>query len=39
MLIILFDVEGIVYKEFVLAGRTAISAYYLDVLRRLRENV
>jgi hypothetical protein len=39
MLIIFFDIKGIVHKEFVLAGQTVNSAYYCDVLRRIRENV
>jgi hypothetical protein len=39
MLIVVFDIKGIVYKEFVLAGQTVCSAYYCDVLRQLRENV
>jgi hypothetical protein len=39
MLIIFFDIKGIVHKEFFLAGQTLNSAYYCDVLRRLRENV
>jgi hypothetical protein len=39
MLIIFFDMKRIVHKVFVLAGQTADSAYYCDVLRRLRENV
>jgi ribosomal protein L20 len=39
ILIIFFDIKGTVHKEFVLAGQTVISAYYCDVLRRLRENV
>jgi hypothetical protein len=30
MLIILFDIKGIVHKEFVLAGHTVNSAYYCD---------
>jgi hypothetical protein len=34
-----FYIKGIVHKEFVLVGQTANSAYYCDVLRRLRENV
>jgi hypothetical protein len=38
MLIIFFDIKGIVHKEFVLVGQTVISAHYRDVLRRLREN-
>jgi hypothetical protein len=39
MLIIFFDIKGIVHKEIVLAGQTVKSAYYSDVLRRLRKNV
>jgi hypothetical protein len=39
MLIIFFDFKGILQKEFVLVGQTVNSAYYCDVLRRLRENV
>jgi hypothetical protein len=39
MLIIFFDTKGTVQKEFVLASQTVSSAYYCDVLRRLRENV
>jgi hypothetical protein len=39
MLIIFFDIKGIVHKEFVLEGQTVNSAYYCDILRRLRENV
>jgi hypothetical protein len=35
MLIILLY-RGIVQKEFILAGQRVISAYYCDVLRRLR---
>jgi hypothetical protein len=38
MLIIFFDIKGAVRKEFVLAGQTVNSAYYCDILRRLREN-
>jgi hypothetical protein len=34
-----FDIKGIVYKEFVLAGQTVNFAYYCDVLRQLRKNV
>jgi hypothetical protein len=34
MLIIFFDIMGIVHKEFVLAGQT----YYCDILWRLHEN-
>jgi hypothetical protein len=38
-LLIFFDIKGIVHEEFVLAGQTVNSAYYCDVIRRLRENV
>jgi hypothetical protein len=31
MLIIFFNIKGIVYKEFILAGQTGNSAYYCDV--------
>jgi hypothetical protein len=30
MLIIFFDIKGIVHKKFVLAGQTVDSAYYCD---------
>jgi hypothetical protein len=39
MLIIFFDIKGIVHKEFILAGQTVNSIYYCDILRRLCENV
>jgi hypothetical protein len=39
MLIIFFDIKGIVHKDFVPAGQTVNSAHYCDGLRRLRENV
>jgi hypothetical protein len=39
MLIILCVIKGIVHKDFVLAGQTVNSAYYCDVLRRLRGKV
>jgi hypothetical protein len=39
LIIIFFDIKGIVYKEFILAGQTVNFAYYCDVLWRLRENV
>jgi hypothetical protein len=39
MLIIFFDIKGIIHKEFVLAGQIVTSAYYCDILWRLRENV
>jgi hypothetical protein len=32
MLIIFFDIKGIVHKEFALAGQTVNSAYYCDSL-------
>jgi hypothetical protein len=39
MYVTFFDIKGNVHGEFVLASQTGISAYYCDVLRRLRENV
>jgi hypothetical protein len=39
MLIIFFDIKEIVHKEFVLEGQTVYSAYYCDVLQRMRENM
>jgi hypothetical protein len=39
MLIILFDIKGIVHKELVLAGQTVNSGYCCDILRRLLTNV
>jgi hypothetical protein len=33
MLIIFFDMKGIVHKAFVLSGQTVNSEYYCDVLR------
>jgi hypothetical protein len=39
MLIIYFDIKGIVRKEFVLTKQTATSAYFCVVLRRMRENL
>jgi hypothetical protein len=38
MLIILFDIKGIVQKEFVLAGQKVNSAHDYNVLRQLHEN-
>jgi hypothetical protein len=38
ILIILFKIKGIV-KKLVIAGQIVNSAYYCDVLGRLRENV
>ena len=34
-----FYIRGIVHYEFVPTGQTVIQAYYLEVLKRLRENV
>jgi hypothetical protein len=39
MLMIFFDIKGIVDIEFALAGQTVNSAYCYDILRRLRKNV
>jgi hypothetical protein len=39
MLIVFFDVKGIVRHEFVSPNTTVNSDFYCDVLRRLRENV
>jgi hypothetical protein len=39
MLIIFFDSKGAVDKEFVLESQTDNSAYYCDVLRKLRERL
>jgi hypothetical protein len=39
MLIIFFDIKGILHKEFVLVGQIDSSAYYCAVLRRLRKNL
>jgi len=39
MLICIFDQKGIVHKEFVPPGQTVNAAFYVKVLRRLRENV
>jgi len=39
MLIVFFDVRGIVHREFVPHGQTVNQEFYLEVLRRLRENV
>jgi hypothetical protein len=39
MLIIFFDIKGIVHKEFVPADQTVNSAYYCDVSRRLLEHM
>jgi hypothetical protein len=33
------DIEGVVRHEFLRQGQTVIHWYYLEVLKRLRENV
>ena len=38
MLIVFFDIEGIVYYEFVPHGQTVNQVFYKDVLIHLREN-
>jgi hypothetical protein len=38
MFSILFDINWIIHKEFVLVGKAVNCAYYCDVLRRLLEN-
>jgi transposase len=39
MFICFFDQKGIVHKEFLPLGQTVNAAFYVEVLRRLRENV
>lgn len=39
MLIVFFDIKGVVHREFVPSDRTVNSEFYCDVLRRLREDV
>ena len=39
MLICFFDQKGIVHKEFVPRGQSVNAAFYVEVLKRLRENV
>jgi hypothetical protein len=39
MLIIFFDIKGIVHEKFILACQTFNFAYYCDVLRQLHENL
>ena len=40
MLIIFFDIRGIVHKEFVPPGQTVNgNFFYCEVLKRMRENV
>jgi len=38
-LICFFDQKGIVHKEFVPTGQTVNAAFYVEVLKHLRENV
>ncbi|XP_046659441.1 histone-lysine N-methyltransferase SETMAR-like [Homalodisca vitripennis] len=39
MLVVFFDVRGIIHFEFVLQGHTANTAFYLEVLKRLKRRV
>jgi hypothetical protein len=39
MLITFFDIKGNVHSEFIPQGQTVNQAYYMDVLKRLREVV
>ena len=39
MLIYFFDQKGIVHKEIVPPGQTVIAAFYVKLLKSLRENV
>ena len=39
MFISFYDQKGIVHKEFVPPGQTVNAAFYVEVLKRLRENV
>jgi len=39
MLIVFFDIRGIVHHEFVPQGQTVNAQFYCSVLRRLRENI
>ena len=39
MLIIFFDIQGTVHKEFVPPGQTANGKFYCEVLKQLRENI
>jgi hypothetical protein len=39
MLIVFFDIRGIVHREFNPQGQTVNTKFYSEVLRRLRENI
>jgi transposase len=39
MLIVFFDIRGIVHHEFVLEGQTVNAEFYCNVLRRLRKDI
>lgn len=39
MIIVFFDIRGIVHREFVPVGQTVNASFYCDVLRRLREDI
>jgi len=39
MLIVFFDIQGIVMAEWVPSGHTVNSQYYIEVLTKLRERV
>jgi histone-lysine N-methyltransferase SETMAR len=39
MLIVFFDIRGIVHRKFVPQGHTVNKKFYCEVLRRLRENI
>lgn len=39
MLIVFYDIRGLVHHEFIPAGQTVNKEYYLSVLKRLREKI
>jgi hypothetical protein len=39
MLIIPFDIQGIVHKEFIPPGQTVNGKFYCEVLKQLREGI
>jgi len=39
MLIIFFDIQGIVHKEFAPSGQTINGKFYCEVLKQLREGI